>query len=113
MTQLIQTAMTFHGQGRLAEAERAYSTVLAQDPDQFDALHLLGVLKRRPESTDALCNLSAALLALNRNAEALAACERVLASDPTDLEAQCNRGNALFGLKRHQEAIASYDKVLA
>ena len=45
MTQLIQTAMTFHGQGRLAEAERAYSTVLAQDPDQFDALHLLGVLK--------------------------------------------------------------------
>ena len=45
MTQSIQTAMMFHGQGRLAEAERAYSTVLAQDPDQFDALHLLGVLK--------------------------------------------------------------------
>jgi protein O-GlcNAc transferase len=131
MTQLIQTAMTFHGQGRLAEAERAYSSVLAQDPDQFDALHLLGVLKLqqgnaaaahamisralklRPESTDALCNLSAALLALNRDAEALAACERILASDPADLEALCNRGNALFGLKRYQEAIATYDKVLA
>ena len=61
------------------------------DPEQFDALHLLGVLKlqqgnaaaaemlisralkARPESVEALCNLSAALLALDRHADALAA----------------------------------------
>lgn len=131
MAGLIEIAMRFHVEGRLADAERAYNTVLRQDPNQFDALNLLGVLKlqqgdanaahaliskavgAKPRSVAALCNLSAVLLALDRSAEALSACDRVLAIDPTDAEAHYNRGAALLNLKRPDEAVASFDRVLA
>jgi predicted O-linked N-acetylglucosamine transferase (SPINDLY family) len=123
--------MSLHGQGRLAEAEQAYRSILATDPDQFDALHLLGLVKLqqgdaltahglisravagRPHATDALCNLGAALIALNRHAEALAICERVLAVNPGDVETLYNQGQAQLHLRRYRDALASYDGVLA
>ena len=37
-------AVALHRQGRLAEAERIYRRVLQQQPEHFDALHLLGVI---------------------------------------------------------------------
>ena len=85
---MIQTALDFHRQGRLAEAERAYQSILAQQPNHFEALHFLGLLrlqqgkaseaatliskpvKQRPQAFDALCNLAAALLSLGRHEEA-------------------------------------------
>jgi Flp pilus assembly protein TadD len=36
--------VALHQEGRLAEAERIYGEVLRQQPNHFDALHLLGVL---------------------------------------------------------------------
>ena len=124
--------MQFHSQGNLAEAERAYTSILAQDPDQFDALQWLGVLKLqqgnalaaqsliaravkvRPDALDALCNLTAALLALDRHSEAPPTVTPAsLSVDPTDVEITLNRGIALFSLRRYQEALASYDKLLS
>jgi protein O-GlcNAc transferase len=128
---MIQAALNFHRQGRLSDAERLYRGVLAQDPGQFDALHLLGVLKlqqgdageafsllsraveRRPDAAEALSNLTVALLALNRHQEALAICDRLLAANPSDVEALYNRAVALTQLSRLQEALESFDKVLA
>src|SRR5438105_2606317 len=84
MSQMIQRAMTFHRQGRLADAEPLYRAALAQKPQQFDALHFLGVLKLqqgnaadaiglisaalelKPQATGALSSLGAALSMLNR-----------------------------------------------
>jgi tetratricopeptide (TPR) repeat protein len=40
----LQQAIGLHGQGKIAEAERLYRHCLEQDPDQPDALALLGVL---------------------------------------------------------------------
>ena len=41
---LLQEAIRFHRLGSLAEAERLYASILQQDPDHADALHLLGVM---------------------------------------------------------------------
>src|SRR5256885_148508 len=40
----IEIAFEHHRAGRLAEAEQIYRQVLARQPDQADALHLLGVI---------------------------------------------------------------------
>jgi Flp pilus assembly protein TadD len=41
----LQEALALHRQGQLAAAEKGYARVLKSFPDQFDALHLLGMLK--------------------------------------------------------------------
>ncbi|MGA3001404.1 MAG: tetratricopeptide repeat protein [Acetobacteraceae bacterium] len=45
MTQLksnLRLGIALHQQGRLNDAERAYQNVLREQPDHFDALHMLG-----------------------------------------------------------------------
>ncbi|HVX91659.1 MAG TPA: tetratricopeptide repeat protein [Xanthobacteraceae bacterium] len=129
--QAIGEAMALHRQGRLDEAERRYSGVLHDHPDDFDALHLLGVLKLqrgdpvealrligaalevRPRSADALSNYAAVLEALDRRADALVHYERALAIDPGHVDALYNRGHALQQDGRLEDALACYDKVLA
>ena len=39
--QLLERAIGAHQQGRLGEAERLYSEILAAEPEHFDAQHLL------------------------------------------------------------------------
>ena len=127
---MIQTALGFHRQGRLAEAEQAYQSILRQEPNHFEALHCLGLLKlqqgngpeaatliskaveQRPQALDALCNLAAAFMALERYDDALGICDRVLAAAPRDAEALFNRGVALMQLRRHSEALASFERAL-
>jgi len=127
----IDQGKALHRMGRIAEAEAVYRSVLARDPRQFDALHLLGLIryqqgrageahellsqaiKLRPRSPQALAILMAALLALGRLEEALAACERLIALDPHDLDALYNRAVVLSRLRRFEDALLAFDKVLA
>ena len=131
MMPTLQLAMDHHRQGRLAEAERAYRSILANEPSQFEALHLCGVLhlqqgnaaeafnlisqavEIQPSSLEALSNLSAALLSLNWNAEAVKCCDRILNQQPGDVSALFNRGVALNNLELTEDALDSYDKALA
>jgi tetratricopeptide (TPR) repeat protein len=128
--QSIQQALALHQQGRLDEAEKLYTRVLKAQRDNFDALHLLGMLnhqrgktgeayrlimaalKMQPRSPDALSNLALVLHALKRSDEAMAALDRALASMPSHLEALNNRGNLLLDLRRPAEAISAFDAVL-
>jgi Flp pilus assembly protein TadD len=41
----VHQALELHHQGRIAEAEQLYATVLAVRPDNIDALQMLGVIK--------------------------------------------------------------------
>jgi Flp pilus assembly protein TadD len=41
----VNDALALHHAGRLAEAEAAYRQVLSAQPNQYHALHFLGVLK--------------------------------------------------------------------
>jgi len=126
-----EQAARLHRQGRLAEAEPIYREVLRQQPDHFDALHLLGVIAidtRRAEDGAGLIkkaialnghdafahnNLGKALLDLKRPAEALASCDRAIELAPDFAMAHNNRGKALADLGRLAEALASYDRAIA
>jgi tetratricopeptide (TPR) repeat protein len=129
--QMIGKALALHQQGRLDEAETLYGRVLKAQPNHFDALHLLGVLKTQrgrpteahrlitaalkvdPRSADALSNLALALHSLKRSDEALASLDQALALAPGQADTLNNRGNILLDLARPAEAIAMFDAVLA
>ena len=126
----IQEAVDFHQRGRFREAEQLYQAVLQAQPDHFDALHLLGILRAQQGSTEAAVklitlaleqnprvaeahsNLGNALQALGRYDEAISSYEKALAIKPDFADALCNRGSALQALNRHDEAVASYDEAL-
>ena len=128
--QVLQQALAAHQSGNAADAERLYKRVLRAVPGQFDALHLLGVLKAErgfhqdadrllrkalqanPHSPEALNNHANVLWSLKRLEEALASCERALAIRPDYPEAWNNRGNILHELARPEDALASYDRAL-
>ncbi len=128
--EMLRGAVGLHRQGKLAEAEQLYAKVLEADAGQFDALHLLGLLKHQrgdsaqglplieaalkanPKSLEALLNYGGVLSVMNRHADALASYDRALALKPDRADAHYNRGNALMALGRHAEALASYDHAL-
>ena len=44
MTFLFNRAVEAHRSGRISEAETLYREIIASDPRNFDALHLLGIV---------------------------------------------------------------------
>src|SRR6476619_5414300 len=126
----LNEGMALHRQGKLAGAERCFEEVLRQRPDDFDALHLLGVIacqtrqnergveliKRaiglNPKIAAAHSNLGNALRDLKRPAEALASYDKAIALKPNHANVYNSRGNALRSLKRPEEALASYDNAI-
>lgn len=55
--QVIQIAQQHHQAGRLAEAEKIYRQVLAQEPNHAQALNLLGLLAGQVGRADAALEL--------------------------------------------------------
>lgn len=127
----LQKAVGLHQRGQLDQAAAAYRTVLAQAPEQGDALHMLGVLEAQrgnapaaveligraiaidPNNPAAHNNCGNALRDLKRTDEALASFERALALKPDYAPALSNRGSVLRDLKRFDEALSSFDRALA
>jgi predicted O-linked N-acetylglucosamine transferase (SPINDLY family) len=129
--------MALFRQGGFADAERIFEQVLHQQPDHFDAMHLLGIIacqshrigrgielisnaiKLNANVADAHYNLGNALLDLMRPQEALESYERVIELKPNVTMSlsyaalYANRGKALMLLARPAEALASYDRALA
>jgi protein O-GlcNAc transferase len=128
---VFQNALALHQRGELAEAERLYREVLKLDADDFDAVHLLGVifvqrgqfiegerliaqaLEIDRNEPNALNNRGIALAELKRFDEAVASFDKAIAHRPDYAEAFGGRGNALKALKRYDEAIASYDRAIS
>jgi tetratricopeptide (TPR) repeat protein len=131
LAQVLQEALSLHQQGRLRDAEKLYTRVLKAAPDNFDALHLLGLIKAQsgqmgeayrlmsaalkinPNVPDVLINFANVLHGLKRDDEALASIDKALALRPGDPEALLYRGNALNALNRPNEALPCFDAVLA
>jgi tetratricopeptide (TPR) repeat protein len=131
IAQALQEALALHQQGRLREAEKLYARALKAAPDNFDALHLLGLIKAQsgqmgeayrlmstalkinPNVPDVLINFANVLHALKRDPEALDCLDKAIALRPGDPEAMLYRGNALSALDRPQEAVSCFDAVLA
>jgi tetratricopeptide (TPR) repeat protein len=127
----IAQAFIHYQQGRLADAEAICDAILAAEPEHFDTLHLLGllrhqqgrnaealhlvgaVLQRAPGSAELLNNYGLILGALSRHEEALACFEAALANHADYLNALKSRAAALKRLARDDEALAAYEAVLA
>jgi protein O-GlcNAc transferase len=123
--------MALHRSGKLEEAARLYRTILAVAPNDFDALHLLGVLlsarKRSSEGIELIRraltlepnfagahnNLGTALLAAKEPEQAVESFRRAVELKADFAEAHSNLGNALAELGRHQEALASHRRAIA
>ena len=131
MPQALGQAVKFHQQGQWNDAERLYREVLRESPRDFDALHLLGVLKlQQGEPEEALrlteaalevdtesaalhSNRGIALASLKRHDEALTSFDRALAIDARNPGTLCNRADTLCELGRLPEALSVYDQALA
>ena len=79
---LLRRAFALHQQGQAGEAEQLYRKVLKADPRQFDALHLLGLLKHQTgNDAEALRLIGAALKIKPDYADALLNYGSVLSSN--------------------------------
>ena len=125
-----QSALAFHQNGQLAEAQALYEKILINEPNHSDSLHLLGVifcqtkqLQRAVDSIDKAIKINPsnevfysnrgnALSDLKQLDAAVASYDEAIKLDPSYAEAYSNRGNALQDLKQLDAAVASYDKAI-
>lgn len=123
----LSQAVALHRAGKLFDAERVYREVLADDPENFDALHLCGTvcvqahrplvgialirkaLTVRPDEAAALANLALGLRDLGRYDEALAACDRAIVLLPNQPAFHANRAALLTLAGRGKEARAALE----
>jgi len=129
--QLVTEGLRLHEDGQLEEAERLYVRALELEPNNFKALHALGVIKSQlgdypaaeeliglalklnPRSALAHMHLGIALWRLRRPEEAIVHYQYSLILKPDNADAYMNRAIALHGLGRQEESIANYDKCLS
>ena len=130
-SELTRQGMALHRQGDLVEATRLYEAAVSVDPNDVDALHMLGVvrlqegrfddairlislsLQHRPNAVNALCDAGFALQAAHRFEEAVAYYDRALALRPQDADTLVHRADALCALRRYEEACVDADRAIA
>ena len=128
---LTDQAIALQRSGRFGEAERLYLEVLAHEPQDFTARHLLGVaraqagrmdealadideaLKINPSDPEAVLNRANVLKMLDRQDAALSGYNEALSLKPGWTQAENNRATVLQAMGRHEEALAACDRVLA
>lgn len=130
IAQSLEEAIRHHQAGRLAEAEVIYQHVLRLTPDNPDALHLLGLIRRRegrftlaielisravelcPGNSGFYNNLGLSYLDQGTPDRAEASFRTALSLNRDAVEAMLNLGNCLRVLGRYDDAIASYRDAL-
>lgn len=90
----LRQALALHERGQLAQAQDLYIQVLRARPDDYDALHLLGVIA---------CQL-------NDPARSLRLIDQAIALNPNDSRSHYNRGLAQKTLGQIPEAILSFQR---
>ena len=128
---LAAQGLLLHGAGQLDPAEKYYVEALSLDPNNLDALHMMGVvrlqqdkagdaidfigraIRRNPNVAQMHINLGAALRRAGEPAKAAQAYRKASRLDPKAAEAHYNLGQALFDLQDFEGAIAAYRNSLA
>jgi len=127
---MLARAVKMHQEGRRAQAEVLYRSILAWQPRHFEAAHFLGLLRHeqgdhpeaarylaqalqvRPDDINALTNHGAVLAALNDPEASLASFDRALAVATQHPDALNGRANMLIRLGRPADALASFESLL-
>jgi tetratricopeptide (TPR) repeat protein len=126
----LSTALRHHQSGQLEQAARIYQSILDQQPDHADALHLLGVVALQqgnpPRAVELIgraiavnpsvaafhCNLAEAYRALGELDRAAGCCQLALRLQPDYPEAANNLGLILQAQGKNQAAIAQFREAL-
>ena len=127
----LRLALEHHKAGNLPAAEQVYRKVLVHDPNNADALHLLGYLLREtgrvrtgidllvraveknPNIAQFHNHLGQALRDLGRAEEAVESFRTAIGLDPNYAEAHNNLGSALHDLRLIPQAVTSFRKAIA
>jgi tetratricopeptide (TPR) repeat protein len=96
LSEAFAAALQLHRAGQTRQAEEICRRILKEEPQNAQALHLLGVLAQQA----------------GRNDEALALLRRAIALCPDDADFHYNLGVVRQLLGRHHEAMASYHETL-
>lgn len=128
---LLGQAFHYFEQGNLDAAEPILLNILQMHAKNFDALHILGVIKAmRNDQQEAIklfrkaisietnnnflhFNLAKALTEVGKNEEAIAHHKKAVQLAPGHVEAWLNYGVSLASLGRYEEALACYEKIFA
>jgi Tfp pilus assembly protein PilF/glycosyltransferase involved in cell wall biosynthesis len=93
----LHAAIKLHQKGRVSEAEEAYQRIIASEPNNWEALHLLGVVRHQQA----------------KHAEALELIGRAIQIGPGNAAIHNNYGAVLLSLRQYSEADASFRRALA
>jgi protein O-GlcNAc transferase len=128
---LLAHALGLHQQGQFAQAGALYEEILALQPDHFDALHLLGMLKFQaqdftravelisraiavnPQNPNAYYNRAVTNQALGQMDAALKDYDKAIALKPDYASAYYNRGVVLQKQEQYPAALESYERAIA
>ena len=126
----IERGLIFQRSGRLREAESAYREALKANPENADALHLLGTIafqagkhepavaliqraiRINPNNANYYSNCGPALRNLNRYEEAIACYHSAIALAPDHPQAWYNLGKTYFDFRKPAEALEAYTRQL-
>ncbi|MBF0587664.1 MAG: tetratricopeptide repeat protein [Magnetococcales bacterium] len=129
--QAIQHALNHHQAGQFPEAEAIYRQILSADPNQPDALHLLGaiaqqfgqvddaihLMERAVAANNALapahCNLGHLYRQQGRRKKALISLRKAAQLDPNLAEAHNGLGNLYMDRDKLRKATACFKKAVA
>ena len=126
----LQEALELHQTGNLDDASIIYNKILEEQPDNLDAISLLGTLNLQKGNLDEACvllkkslalkpenatthnNLGSALQASGRFKEAITSYKQAITLNPDYDEAYYNLGNAYQAVGQLENAIASYKQAI-
>ncbi|MGD0388297.1 MAG: tetratricopeptide repeat protein [Tepidisphaeraceae bacterium] len=130
LQQALDLGVQHHQAGRLREAEGVYRQILAGDPNNVHALHLLGLLSsqvgqgetavdyirraiaQNPTAAKYHCDLGAAMAIAGRHEQAIEAYERAILLQPDLADAHEKMGSSLIRLGRFERAVESLQTAL-
>ncbi len=96
ISELLQTGLEHHQSGRLHEAESIYLSILKEQPQNPDALHLMGVMAHQ----------------VGKNEIAIDLFEKAIRANPNEPDFYNNSGEAFRALKKYDQAIACYKQAI-
>ena len=129
--QKMQDAMKLQEDGKLNEARQLVKKILREDPDNINALNLMGgicmaqdahndaeaflrkAVGLAPDFAVGWSALSASLKEQGNFEGAIEALEKALSLEPRNLEWHCSLGNLLTAWGKEERALASYETALA
>ncbi|MGA2439781.1 MAG: tetratricopeptide repeat protein [Tepidisphaeraceae bacterium] len=130
LQQQLESGVSHHKAGRLAEAETIYRQILSQNPNHAEALHLLGLIagqygnddqaidligraiRLKPDFANAHNNLGNSLLRRGRLDEAVSSYKRAIKLKPDFFAAHCNLAAALKNQGQLDESIAASKRAI-